>query len=320
MDITVLISTWNNAKRLQITLEALRHCFIPAGVSWELVLVNNNCTDETDDIVAHYYLTALPIVYLREPVQGLSRARNRGLEAATGRLIIFTDDDVRPCEEWIAVYWKAFLEDQSRCFWGGPIESEFEGKKPNSDLLAVAPSSIKGLDLGPQKRTLSDREYFISVNWGGPLEIVKKSGGFDIHKGLNPASKRLITGEETALMENLRAQGLTGAYLPEARIRHFVPQRKCTFEHILGRCEAGALEGHHRYRFRLKSWILLGKPVGLYAHILVAFGRYLLKRLTLSRGISEYINFRIVMAVAKGLEDDIRQNQPKLNSLNLSGG
>ncbi len=311
MDLTVLISTWNNSRCLEMTLEAFRECLIPDGLRWELIIVNNNCTDDTDQVIAKY-ADALPIYYVREPVQGLSRARNTGVAVASGDFIIFTDDDVKPCPEWIKIYWQAFRKgDPAKYFWGGPIESEFESNEPDQDLLAVSPSSVRGLTFGTQKRLLSKNEYFVSINWGTSLDIIRKAGGFDIHKGLG-ASKALSTGEETGLMDKLRSRGLMGIYLPDAMVKHYVPLEKCTAEHILKRCEAGALDGYDRYYFRLKQWVWFNRPVGLYVHAVVAFGRYLWKKFSFQGGMAEYIRFRIVTAITQGYTNNLRKNQVKL--------
>ena len=64
--ISVIMATWNNARRLRITLEALNRCAAPEGLRWELVLVANNCTDDTAP-VAHSFHDRLPFVYLEEP-------------------------------------------------------------------------------------------------------------------------------------------------------------------------------------------------------------------------------------------------------------
>ena len=75
MIVTVAICTWNRAKLLDRTLTQMHQLRIPADVEWELLIVNNNCTDETDPIIARHE-TALPIRRLFEPNPGLSNARN----------------------------------------------------------------------------------------------------------------------------------------------------------------------------------------------------------------------------------------------------
>ena len=105
-------------------------------------IVNNNCSDDTDQAVEQFK-TKLPLVYIKESSQGKSRALNAGLSIAKGRLVIFCDDDVILNINWIDAYWKAFQTKPFGYFWGGPIESEFEGEQPQDDLLSVAPFSVK---------------------------------------------------------------------------------------------------------------------------------------------------------------------------------
>ncbi|MCC6444207.1 MAG: glycosyltransferase family 2 protein [Armatimonadetes bacterium] len=234
MDISVILSTWNNSNRLRITLEAISQCKVPEGILWELVLVNNNCTDETDE-VARNFADKLPILYIKEPRQGLSRAKNAGIKAARGKLIIFTDDDVKPCRDWIAIYWSAYQANPEGYFWGGPIESEFGNGNIDEELVRLAPPSVKGLSFGSDMKILSPDEYLVAANWACPAEAIRTAGGFDISTGLNPASGKVIVGEETDLMSRLMQMGLVENYLPEAGIKHFVPEDKCSLGHILSR-------------------------------------------------------------------------------------
>jgi glycosyltransferase involved in cell wall biosynthesis len=238
MDLSVLLATWNNSARLAITLDAIAQCRVPAGITWELVVVNNNCTDDTDAVVASFR-HRLPLLLVHEPVQGLSRARNAGVAAASGDLIIFTDDDVRPCPEWILVHWAAYQKRPKGHYFGGPIESEFEGSPPPKELLEASPPSVRGLDWGDLERALTAEECFVSANWACPTAALRSTGGFDVTMGLNPASGEIGVGEETDLMGRLSARGMTPWYLPGARLRHFVPASKCTLAHVVGRARAG---------------------------------------------------------------------------------
>ena len=71
----------------------MRKLQIPDGVDWELLVVNNNCTDKTDEVIARHS-EVLPLRRLLELKPGLSNARNCAVEAAQGQLLIWTDDDV----------------------------------------------------------------------------------------------------------------------------------------------------------------------------------------------------------------------------------
>lgn len=239
MDLSIIISTWNNSKRLAIALEAISQCKIPEGLRWELVVVNNNSKDDTAKVIENF-ARRVPIHYVFEPIQGLSIAKNTGLKNARGKFIIFTDDDVKPCAEWINIYWQAYTAYPRQTFFGGPVESEYE-MLPNTELIKLAPYSVKGFNCGNKTHFLNEKN-FISANWGAEKEILKHLGGFDSTKGLKAGSKKLVTGEEVDLMKRLRKLGWQALYLHEARLQHYVPANKCSVQHIASRVEAFSFE------------------------------------------------------------------------------
>ena len=87
MLISVAICTWNHAKLLDQTLAEMHRLCIPDSIEWELIVVNNNCSDETDEVIARHS-DKLPIRRLFEPKQGLSNSRNCALASATGKLLL----------------------------------------------------------------------------------------------------------------------------------------------------------------------------------------------------------------------------------------
>lgn len=304
MDLSVMICTWNNSKRLAITLDTISRCVIPNNLKWELVLVNNNCTDTTDQI-AQEFMSKLPIVYVYEPQQGLSRARNAGLQAVSGQFIIFTDDDVKPSPEWLTSYWNTYQEKSKGFFFGGPIDSEFEGPSVDMELLKLAPFSVKGVDYGSQARQLVSHEYFIGPNWACPTKALREIGGFDPNLGLNPATGTIIVGEEKNIMDRLKKIGLTPWYVPEARLIHLVPADKCRLKHIAARNEAGTLhetyENAEKYFKNNRGSLLYGLPRWVYKDAFILWLKWMWARLRLKNGYQEYIEWRRMVGTIKGL-------------------
>ena len=81
--ISVLICTYNRARLLRETLAALGELEIPDDCSVDIVVVDNNSTDNTPLVVEEAITHGrLPIVHLRESQQGKSFALNRGLQQA----------------------------------------------------------------------------------------------------------------------------------------------------------------------------------------------------------------------------------------------
>jgi glycosyltransferase involved in cell wall biosynthesis len=309
MDISLIICTWNNSDRLSATLSALTRCS-PPEARWEVVLVDNNCTDNTKQVAKSFERT-LPMHYVFEPKQGLSKARNAGIAAATGSLIVFTDDDVEPCTEWLNLYWHAYKSDPSGSFFGGPVVSAFEGETPSMELLAISPPSVRGLDFGDMPRELHKRESFISANWAVPAKALRTAGTFDESKGLNAVTGEVRTGEETDLMNRLRYMGLKTSYLPNASIRHFVPADKCTLSHVLSRIEASAFSiAESLMTSTTKSRItMLGAPFWTWRRLVQAWLAYAKALVVRKNVLIHYKNYRLALAIVRALRT---MRQPQL--------
>src|SRR5262249_35853856 len=129
MKVSVAICTWNRASLLDRTLAAMRRLHIPADVQWELLIVNNNCTDDTDDVVSRH-LRNLPIRLVHEQRQGVSNARNQAGAAAEGDLILWTDDDVLVDPDWFLQYLLAASKYPEATYFGGTIEPWFASAPP----------------------------------------------------------------------------------------------------------------------------------------------------------------------------------------------
>lgn len=302
MDISVIISTWNNADRLKLTIDSFLKCLIPQGVSWECIVVDNNSTDATKEVILSFG-EKLPIKYVFEPLQGISNARNAGLRLAQGKLIIFTDDDVEPCSEWLYAYWKAFQENPSGYYWGGPIESTYEQGSLAPELAKIAPASVKGFDLGNKESIVSSDQYFLGANWGAPAFILKSLNGFDPNRGLNPNSERIKVSEETDLMGRLNEQEWKGCYLPQASIRHFVPLKKMSITHIAQRWEAWGYEVSIHYSEHLKNPSVLGVPSSLLKEGFMKWKDYVFKRITGKNWYQSYAVYIEFIGILKGLKE-----------------
>ena len=86
--ITVAVCTWNRAKSLKRALDSIVTAIEVYGSSVQLIVVNNNCTDDTDQIIAAISKrTAL--TYLHESRAGLANARNAATCDCTTNLTRF---------------------------------------------------------------------------------------------------------------------------------------------------------------------------------------------------------------------------------------
>ena len=108
--------TFNNARTLPNILARLEALSVP------IIVVNDGCTDGTDEYLASDDVP-VPVTALRQPNSGPAAARNRGIDAAQGELVVFIDDDVAlaaklPGTQRLEI--EAVLRDQ------GPVTMVFE--------------------------------------------------------------------------------------------------------------------------------------------------------------------------------------------------
>ena len=100
MRVTIAICTWNRCDLLRQTLERMTGLMQPPGTEWELLVVNNNCTDGTDQVLSGFE-GRLPLRRVFESRPGQSNARNAAVGAARGEFILWTDDDVLVDPNWL---------------------------------------------------------------------------------------------------------------------------------------------------------------------------------------------------------------------------
>src|SRR3954454_24769386 len=100
MLISIAIPTWNRSAVLRKTLEHLTLLEPVDGVEWELLVVDNNSTDDTPKVLAEF-ADRLPLRALHEPIPGKSSAANLAVREARGEYILWSDDDVFVDPDWL---------------------------------------------------------------------------------------------------------------------------------------------------------------------------------------------------------------------------
>ena len=230
MRLTVAICTWNRSELLRQTLEHMTRLRVPGAITWELLVVNNNCTDATDAVIAEF-AAQLPLQRLFEPTPGQSSARNAAVRAATGDYLVWTDDDVLVDSEWLAAYAAAFARWPDAVIFGGPITPWFEGNPPKWLKAAFhkVSNAYAVLDLGSQPVPLGHDAYPFGANMAFRTDVLRRKT-YDPSLGLRPGGS--MRGEEMVLIRELFSAGERGWWVPEARVQHFVPRRRQTVEYL----------------------------------------------------------------------------------------
>jgi len=128
MTYSIVIPTHNRADELRGTLASVGA--IRTAAPWEVVVVDNNCTDDTDCVVREIAATfPVRLHYLRETIPGRSAALNAGIAVASGDIIVTLDDDVRVERDFLDQAGAAL--DELQCdYIGGRVYPLWRGERP----------------------------------------------------------------------------------------------------------------------------------------------------------------------------------------------
>lgn len=230
MHLTVAICTWNRARLLEKTLDRMTEVRPPAPVSWDILVVDNNSTDATADVVRNFE-GRLPIRRVVESQQGLSHARNRALAEASGRYILFTDDDVLVGDDWLGALVRGAAAWPDAGGFGGPIEPWFE-TTPDPTLCEAFPLLARGFcgieDARPEG-PLGDGQEVFGANMAFRVDAIDGLS-FDPNLGASATVGR--EGEEVEFSARLRGRGYPIVWLPAMSVRHYVDPSRMTLSYL----------------------------------------------------------------------------------------
>lgn len=232
--VSVLICTYNRARLLRETLTALRNLDFPADCSVEILIVDNNSTDNTRLVVEEAAAASrVPMVYLRETRQGKSFALNTGLAHSRADVIALTDDDVLPAQEWLSRIVGTFRERDVTFVFGKVLPRW--GSVPPPELLtpraqviwgplAIVDYGDEGIEYRPDSR---GQRLPIGANLAFARNALVTIGGW--RTDLGKVNNTLISGEDHEIFIRLARYGLyRGYYDPGTSVRHYVPAARLT--------------------------------------------------------------------------------------------
>ena len=236
IDATVLIATYNRARLLDETLHYLARMQVSRALRWDVLVVDNNSTDDTRAVVERQ-IAAFPVTlrYLFESTQGRSSALNTGIKASDAKILAFTDDDVRVADGWLdAAIAPLSGLDTSLVYTGGPVRPIWESAPPRwldlnrGDLWGtIAIQNHGSTPFIYEER----RKVPLGANMAVRRDVFDRVGLF--RPDLGRAAGRLLLGQEVPdLLLRLRSAGLRGMYVPAMQVHHHIPTRRLTQEYF----------------------------------------------------------------------------------------
>ena len=215
----------------------------------EFVVIDNNSTDDTRS-VARSFADRLRIRYLFQPRPGKNSALNMGLREATlGEIVVFTDDDVTPGENWIRA-----IADTTRRYpdyevFGGRIDTIWPGGKAPGWLQESSGRTVGlgGHDPGEEEGPYPPRACPCGANFWVRRQIFTNGLRYDENVGPHPTNR--IMGSETCLFLKLASQGKKFLYVPSAIIGHRIERDLVSGRGIRRRARTMGRGGAYRTLF-----------------------------------------------------------------------
>jgi O-antigen biosynthesis protein len=195
--ISVVVCSYNGQRTIRDCLEGLLELEYP---NFEVIVVDDGSTDGTPAIAREYGFSLITTIH-----RGLSHARNVGIEAATGEIVAFIDDDARPDPHWLTYVAVTFLRT-GHVGVGGPNIAP-TGDGVIAECVANAPG-------GPVHVLLSDQEaeHIPGCNMAFRKAELQAIGGFD------PQFR--AAGDDVDMCWRLRQAGGTLGFSPAAMVWH----------------------------------------------------------------------------------------------------
>ncbi|HEY8545906.1 MAG TPA: glycosyltransferase family A protein [Acidimicrobiales bacterium] len=217
---TVVVCTRDRLELLEGCLDSLDRQVLAPDDRVDVVVVDNGSTDGTTGRL-HRWAAADPgrRTVVHEPVAGLSRARNRGLAAASGDVVLFLDDDAIAPRGWVAAHLAAYRRDPAATAVGGPVVLTWPEGRPRW----VTPGLehwYSAVDHGDEPGPFPRPHGPYGTNMSVRREAALAAGGFA--EQLGRRGRRLRSGEEADLWARLWAAGGTIVYDPATLVLHRV--------------------------------------------------------------------------------------------------
>jgi glycosyltransferase involved in cell wall biosynthesis len=229
LSIDLVICTYNNAALLDRVLAAIAKQQVSPQVNWKVLVVDNNCTDNTVAVLQeHIQSGKIPeLRIVTEPRQGLTYARLCGVEKTTGDWIAFVDDDCLLQEDWVEQAANFALAHPDCGAFGGRVILDWETPPPDYVLKY-------GYSFAQQEYGMVPKQMSCLVGAG---LVIRRSALPDIgwmnqQFMTDRVGKKLISGGDVELALRL-ASKYELWYNPECKLMHVIPSMRISKKYLM---------------------------------------------------------------------------------------
>ncbi|MCM8787755.1 MAG: glycosyltransferase [Candidatus Omnitrophica bacterium] len=231
--ISVVVCTANYSKLFKKTIASiLKNNFR----DFELIIVDQNKTDDVNNLIKKFYKNNKKIIYLKDNGTGLSRARNIGWKRAKGEIISYTDDDAYVDKNWLKNIWLTFKKDKKIGIVGGKIIPVYKNNINSNDFIPKEFEYIlPSLDLGNKIKEYDGGALPPGVNYSIRNNFFEKLGGFDEFFGSNNKRKLQIFGEDSDMTIRVKKKEYKVIYNYKVIVYHPIKENRLDINFLKNR-------------------------------------------------------------------------------------
>jgi glycosyltransferase involved in cell wall biosynthesis len=228
--VSVILCCHNSACRLQETLKYIALQEVAHDIQWEVILVNNNSTDNTVEVAEQYwakYNSKIPFKTVNAPITGLSNARKKGIYSSRFEIIVFCDDDNWLSRNYIQTSYEVMQNNFSIGILGGDSFSVCEVPPPS-----WFEENKRDYAVGPQGKLSGDATYRWFI-WGAGMVIRKSLIKYLLDIGVpsflnDRKGTELSAGGDNEICKWYILAGYKLWYDNRLIIKHFIPKERLT--------------------------------------------------------------------------------------------
>jgi glycosyltransferase involved in cell wall biosynthesis len=212
MKASIIIPTFNRSALLYECIETLLNQSISTS-EYEILIVDNNSTDDTFEITKQFVQKYNNIKYVKEVRPGLVYGRHAGAKAASHECLIYADDDGLYNRSCVAEMLKVYADNPKVLAVGGKIEILWDKKPP--EWILEREYLLGKLDYGSQV-VISNSLYI-----NGGLFSIRKTTLFELN-GFNPdqIGDYLVGDGESGLCVKIHKKNYLIGWTPNAIMMH----------------------------------------------------------------------------------------------------
>lgn len=249
MKVSVVVCTYNREKHILDSLNSLKNQSASYS-DYEVIIVDNNSTDSTPQLCEQFLQQKgdLQVSYYKETKQGLSYARNRGIQLARGIYVSFIDDDAIAEKNYVEQIIWAFETYTNFDSLGGKVLPMYPNNTEPLWMSKYLNGLVAKVDMGDSVAQFTNK-YPVGCNMAFHKKIFDEVGMFNV--------ELTFRNDDKFIFLQIKKAGKKILYVPTIAVHHTIDAERIQYNNLIKLCYAIG----HSERIRLQHHSFIEKMV-----------------------------------------------------------